>query len=54
MEGSGKFEMKSIQRLIDECTLAIKPVGSTVGSSEYKIYEPYTVLKNIRYWCLGN
>lgn len=52
MKDSGKFNMVSIQDLIDEKILVMKPVGSTVKSSQYNIYDdiPFLRTSDIGAW----
>jgi len=52
LKNSGKFEMKSIQRLIDEKILSVKGVGSTAASTAYNIYDdiPFLRTSDIGAW----
>lgn len=52
MGDSGKFEMKSIQSLVDEKLLSVKGVGSTAASTAYNIYDkiPFLRTSDIGAW----
>jgi len=52
LEKTGKYELKSIQELIDEGILEIKGAGATVSSYEYNIYDkiPFLRTSDIGSW----
>jgi type I restriction enzyme M protein len=52
MENSGKFDMKSIQTLVNEKIVSVKGVGSTAPSTDYNIYDniPFLRTSDIGAW----
>lgn len=52
MGNSGKFDMKSIQSLVDEKIISVKGVGSTAFSNDYNIYDniPFLRTSDIGAW----
>ncbi|MBI3619972.1 N-6 DNA methylase [Candidatus Roizmanbacteria bacterium] len=52
IKSSGKYEIKSVQELIDEKILQIKGTGGTASSNEYNIYDtiPFLRTSDIGAW----
>lgn len=52
LKQSGKYELKSIQNLIDEGVLQVKGAGASVSSAEYNIYDtvPFLRTSDIGAW----